>query len=57
MNRNYWQRKLQESEAELDAARTRTQVNEAAKKLQHAKAQLKALEEPATKPKRLRRPT
>ena len=38
------QRKLQEAEAELDAARTRTQVNEAAKRLQRAKAELKRLE-------------
>ena len=36
MDRSYWQRKLQEADAELDAARTRTQVNEAAKKLQRA---------------------
>ena len=50
MDRSYWQRKLQEAEAELDGARTRTQVNEAAKKLQYAKAQLKAREEPAKKP-------
>ena len=45
MDRGYWQRKLQEADAGLDAARTRTQVNEAAKKLQYAKAQLRALEE------------
>ena len=44
MDRRYWQRKLQVAEAELDAARTRTQVNEAAKKLQYAKAELKRLE-------------
>ena len=44
MDRRYWQRKLQVAEAELDAARTRTQVNEAAKKLQYAKARLGALE-------------
>ena len=36
MDRDCWQRKLQEAEAELDAARTRTQVNDAAKKLQRA---------------------
>ena len=44
MDRSYWQRKLQEAEAELDAARMRTQVNEAAKKLQRAKAELNRLE-------------
>ena len=49
----YWTRKLQEAEAELDAARTRTQVNEAAKKLHYAKAQLKRLEiEQAHRPQR-----
>ena len=51
MDRRYWQRKLQVAEAELDAARTRTQVNEAAKKLQYAKARLGALE-PEEKPQR-----
>jgi hypothetical protein len=39
-------------EAELDAARTRTKVDEAAKRYQRAKAELKALEEPAETPKR-----
>ena len=53
MDRSYWQRKLQEAEAELDAARTRTEVNAAAKKLQRAKAELRALEDvPADRPKR-----
>ena len=47
MDRDYWTNKLREAEAELDAARTRTQVNEAAKKLQYARAQLRAPEEPA----------
>jgi hypothetical protein len=41
----YWTEKLRQAEQELDAARTRTAVNEAAKKLQYAKAQLRALEE------------
>jgi hypothetical protein len=44
MDRSYWQQKLQEAEAELDAARTRTQVNETAKKLQYVKAALKRLD-------------
>jgi hypothetical protein len=44
---------LQEAEAKLDAARTRTEVNEAAKRFQRAKGELKALEDPETaRPKR-----
>jgi hypothetical protein len=52
MDRVYWQRKLQEAEAELDAARTRSQVDEAASRYQRAKAELRALEQSAKKPKR-----
>jgi hypothetical protein len=40
----YWTKALREAEAELEAARTRTAVNTAAKKLQRAKAELRALE-------------
>jgi hypothetical protein len=40
MDRAYWTKMLREAEAELEAARTRTEVNAAAKKLQKAKAQL-----------------
>jgi hypothetical protein len=40
---NYWTDKLREAEQELDAARTRTEVNAAAKKFQQAKAALKRL--------------
>ena len=44
MDRNYWTKKLRDSEAELEAARKRSDVNAAAQKLQRAKAELKALE-------------
>jgi hypothetical protein len=47
VNRDYWIKQLREAEAELEAATTRTAVNAAAKKLQRAKAELKALEEMA----------
>jgi hypothetical protein len=51
----FWTRKLREAEAELDAARTRAAVNDAASKLQRARAALKALEaEQAEKTKRRR---
>jgi hypothetical protein len=40
----YWTEKLRQAEQELDAARTRTEVNEAAKRLHRAKAELKRLE-------------
>jgi hypothetical protein len=40
----HWRRRLRDAEAELEAARTRTQVNAAAKKLQRAKAELRELE-------------
>jgi hypothetical protein len=56
MDREYWTKRLREAEAELAAARKRSDVNAAAKKLQRAKAKLKALEDvPAERPKR--RPT
>jgi hypothetical protein len=52
-DREYWTRELREVEAELAAAKRRTELNAAAKKLQRAKAELKALEaEPAERPKR-----
>jgi hypothetical protein len=52
-DREYWTRKLREAEAELDEARTRAAVNDAASKLQRARASLKALEaEAAERPKR-----
>jgi hypothetical protein len=44
MDRDHWTRALREAERELDAATTRSAVNAAAKKLQRAKAALKALE-------------
>jgi hypothetical protein len=42
MDREYWAERLREAEAELDAAKTLTAVNAAAKKLQRAKGELKA---------------
>jgi hypothetical protein len=49
----FWTRKLHDAEAELDAAKTRTALDTAAKRLQRARAALKALEaEKAEKPKR-----
>jgi hypothetical protein len=49
----FWTRKLHEAEAELDEAPPRAAVNDAASKLQRARAGLKALEaERAEKPKR-----
>jgi hypothetical protein len=54
-DRDYWTRELREAEAELDAATRRSDVNAAAKRLQRAKAELKALEaEAAERPKRRR---
>jgi hypothetical protein len=49
---DYWRAKLREPEAELEAARKRTEVDAAAAKLQRAKAELKALEAKADRPKR-----
>jgi hypothetical protein len=48
----YWTEKLRQAEQELDAARTRTKVNEAASKLQRAKAEVKRLEIDRAAPKR-----
>ena len=44
MNREYWTKAVREAERELEAATRRSDVNAAAKKLQRAKAALKALE-------------
>jgi hypothetical protein len=53
MDREYWQKALREAKRELDAATRRSDVDAAAKKLQRAKAALKALEaENAKRPKR-----
>jgi hypothetical protein len=46
----YWKAKLNEAERELDAARTRTAVHAAARKLQQVKAELKQLEDPRGPP-------
>jgi hypothetical protein len=43
MDRAYWTKMLREAEDELEAARTRTEVNAAAKKLQKAKVELREL--------------
>lgn len=51
MDRAYWQKQLREAEAELDATKTLTAINAAAKRLQRAKAELKELEA-AERPKR-----
>jgi hypothetical protein len=51
-DRDYWTRKLREAEAELEAAKKRSDVNAAASKLQRAKAELKALEEAARSKRR-----
>jgi hypothetical protein len=41
----YWTEKLRQAEEELDAARTRTALDEAARRYQRAKRELKALGE------------
>lgn len=41
---DYWTNALQQAEAELAAAKRRTEVDLAAKKLQRAKAELKRLQ-------------
>jgi multidrug efflux pump subunit AcrA (membrane-fusion protein) len=52
-DREYWTKQLREAEAELDAATRRSDVDAAAKRLQRAKAELKALEAGSAKrPKR-----
>jgi polyhydroxyalkanoate synthesis regulator phasin len=49
----YWTKQLREAEQELEAATRRSDVNEAASKLQRARAQLKRLEAQETgRPKR-----
>ena len=45
LDRERWTKALREADRELGAARTLTAVNAAAKKLQRAKAELKALED------------
>jgi hypothetical protein len=55
-DRDYWQKQLREAEAELDAAKTRTALNAAAKRLQLARAELKRLEAKAEKAKPSSRP-
>jgi hypothetical protein len=55
MNRAYWTKQLEEAKRELDAARTRTTLNAAARKLQQARAELKRLdaeEQPKRRPSR-----
>jgi hypothetical protein len=53
MDREYWTKELREAEAQLAAAKRRTELNAAAKRLQRAKAELKRLEaEAAEWPKR-----
>jgi hypothetical protein len=49
MDRDYWTMQLREAEQELAAAKRRTELNAAAKRLQRAKAELKALEAEAAK--------
>lgn len=44
MDRAYWMKVLQEAERELNAARGRTAINAAARRLQRARAELKRLE-------------
>jgi hypothetical protein len=46
MNRAYWTKMLREAEAELEAAKTRTEVDAAAKRLLEAKAELRELKDP-----------
>jgi hypothetical protein len=53
MDRDYWTGALRQAETELEAATTPTAVKAAAKKLQRAKAELKALEDASNeRPKR-----
>jgi hypothetical protein len=44
MDREYWTKKLQQAERELEAARKPSDVKAAASKLQRAKAELRELE-------------
>jgi hypothetical protein len=52
-NRAYWRKQLREAEQEFAAAKRRTELNAATKRLQRAKAELKRLE--AEKPDRSKR--
>ena len=52
MDRDFWTKKLREAQAELDAARKRTEVIEAASKVMRAKEALKRLETERAEPKR-----
>jgi hypothetical protein len=45
MDIKFWQKALREAEVELEAARTRSAVNAAARKPQRAKAEMKLLEQ------------
>jgi hypothetical protein len=47
----YWTEKLRQAKQELDAARTRTALDEAARRFQRAKAELRALEQSAKTPR------
>jgi hypothetical protein len=51
-DREYWAKELSEAERELEAATRPSDVDAAAKKLQRAKAALKALEAKTERPKR-----
>jgi hypothetical protein len=48
-DRQYWTERLKQAEAELEVATRRSDVNAAAKRLQRAKAELKALEAESAK--------
>jgi hypothetical protein len=56
MDREYWTKQLREAEAALEAAKKKSDVDAAAKRLRRAKAELRALEEePPTPPRANRR--
>jgi hypothetical protein len=55
-NLTYWTKKLREAEQELDAARTRTALGEAARRFQQARAELKRLQIERPAPKRRKPP-
>ena len=52
MDRDYWTKALREAERELEAATRRSDVDAAARRVQRAKAALKALEAGTARPKR-----
>jgi hypothetical protein len=54
-DREYWTKQLREAERELEAATRRSDVDAAAKKLQRAKSELKALEVEPKRPKQSNR--